>query len=77
METEISKLEIIEMLIHTTKEDVLQKVRKILEDNNEYDYDDDFYAMLNERRERYMKGESKGIPWEEVEDKIRNSSRNV
>ncbi|MXN92814.1 hypothetical protein GR160_16425 [Flavobacterium sp. Sd200] len=67
MDIEVSKLELIEMLIHTSKESVLSRVRAILEEEQQqFTGDESFYAMLDERRERHEKGESKSFTWEEI-----------
>lgn len=77
MNIELSKLELIEMLLHTKSEAVLQKVKAVLLEEPEDFRDEAFYAMLNERREEYLKGEGKSFTWEEIKANARKASKNV
>ncbi len=81
MNIELSKLELIEMLLHTQSEAVLNKVKAVLleePENASYDFRDEaFYTMLNERREEYLKGEGTSYTWEEIKANARKASKNV
>ncbi|KGO92090.1 hypothetical protein [Flavobacterium subsaxonicum] len=76
MDKELSKLELIEMLLHTTKETVLNKVRAILEEaQDDRMQNDAFYAMVDERREEYEHGQGESLSWEEVKQNARNAKK--
>jgi hypothetical protein len=72
MDFYLTKLELIGMLLRTKKETVLKKIQTILESERDdvVALDDDVYVMLDNRRERHLKGESKSYSWKEVKKKI-------
>ena len=68
MDLRITQLELIEMLLHTKKETVLDKVRILLEtEQNDFSLTEKQYKIIDKRRENYLKGEGKSLTWEEVE----------
>lgn len=43
------------------------------EEENNYSVPDSHYDVINERREKYIKGESKSYTWEEVQEKAKSA----
>lgn len=43
------------------------------EEENNYSVPDSHYDVINERREKYIKGESKCYTWEEVQEKAKSA----
>jgi hypothetical protein len=71
MDLRITQLELIEMLLHTKKEAVLDKVRILLEtEQNDFSLTERQYKIIDKRRENYLKGEGKSLTWEEVEQNV-------
>lgn len=81
MNIELSKLELIEMLLHTQSEAVLNKVKAVLQEEPENTSEDfrneAFYNMLDERREEYLSGKGKSYTWEEIKANARKASKDV
>jgi len=70
MDLQLTKLELIEMLLNTKKEAVLQKVKLILEtEQDDFSLTEAQYQVLDERRTAYLKGEGESLSWEEVKEK--------
>ncbi|MEH7888658.1 hypothetical protein [Elizabethkingia meningoseptica] len=73
MDIRLEKLELMEFLINTNEVSVLQKIRKIFEDE-ETGYSgqlsEDQYQKVFERREEYLKAEGEYFSFEEVEKRI-------
>ena len=73
MDIRLEKLELMEFLINTNEVSVLQKIRKIFEDE-ETGYSgqlsEDQYQKVFERREEYLKAEGEYFSLEEVEKRI-------
>ena len=73
MDIRLEKLELMELLINTNEVSVLQKIRKIFEDE-ETGYSgqlsEDQYQKVFERREEYIKAEGEYFSFEEVEKRI-------
>jgi hypothetical protein len=65
MNLEATKIELIEMLVKTSKASVLEKIKVILEDDQEELTQDDF-KIIDIRRENHLKNNSKSYSWEEV-----------
>ncbi len=63
MDLQLSKIELIEMLLKTKKESVLIKIKEILEQDNDRLSEED-YQFIDNRRQRYIEGESKSFTWE-------------
>lgn len=72
MDLQLTKMELIEMLLNTRKIAVLKKVKAILEAEQEGLTEAD-YKIIDARRERHLKGESKSFSWEEAKKNILNS----
>ncbi len=71
MDLRITQLELIEMLLNTRKESVLDKVRTLLEkEQNDLSLTEEQYKIIDKRRENYLKGEGKSLTWEEVEQNV-------
>jgi len=81
MNLELSKLELIERLLHTQSESVIEKIKAIFEEESGNVQDDfrneAFYTMLNERREEYTKGEGGEYTWDEIKANAQKASKNV
>ncbi len=43
------------------------------EEENNYSVPDSHYDVINERREKYIKGESECYTWEEVQEKAKSA----
>lgn len=71
MNLQVTKMELIEMLISTRKATVLKKVRAILEEEQEYLTQED-YKIIDARRENHLNGQSKSYSWQEAKQKIQN-----
>jgi len=70
MDLQLTKLELIEMLLNTKKAAVLQKVKLILEtEQDNFSLTEAQYQVLDERRTAYLKGEGESLSWEEVKEK--------
>ncbi|MCF6212863.1 MAG: addiction module protein [Flavobacteriaceae bacterium] len=70
MDLQLTKLELIEMLLNTKKAAVLQKVKLILEtEQDNLSLTEAHYQVLDERRTAYLKGEGASLSWEEVKEK--------
>uniref|UniRef100_UPI00404B0EB9 hypothetical protein n=1 Tax=Flavobacterium sp. TaxID=239 RepID=UPI00404B0EB9 len=65
MNLEATKIELIKMLVRTSKVSVLEKIKVILENDQEELTQDDF-KIIDIRRENNLKNNSKSYSWEEV-----------
>ena len=71
MDLRITQLELIEMLLNTKKESILNKVRILLESEQEdFSLTEEQYKIIDKRRENYLKGKGKSLTWEEVEQNV-------
>ncbi len=71
MDLRITQLELIEMLLNTKKEEVLNKVRILLEsEQDDFSLTEEQYTIIDKRRENYLKGKGKSLTWEEVEQNV-------
>ena len=70
MDLQLTKLELIEMLLNTKKETVLDRVRAILEEE-QGTLTEEHYKVIDARRERHGKGESKSFSWEETKQRAK------
>ncbi|KGO86439.1 hypothetical protein Q765_11205 [Flavobacterium rivuli WB 3.3-2 = DSM 21788] len=77
MDLEFSKLELIEMLLQTSKESVLSRVRAILEEEQDFVINNAFYTTLDERREEYERGEGQSFTWQEVKQNVRDAKNGI
>jgi hypothetical protein len=75
MDIQIVKLELIEMLLHTRKEAVLNKIRAILEEEERTDVDEDMYKMVEARKEKHISGSSKSFSWNQVKENIAKAKK--
>ena len=67
MDLQLTKLELIEMLLNTKRETVLEKVKLLLEsEQDDFSLTEEQYKVIDKRREAYLKGEGKSMTWEEV-----------
>lgn len=65
-------MELIEMLIHTRKAEVLKKIKTILEEEQETLTQED-YKIIDTRRDNHLEGKSQSYSWEEARQKIQKS----
>ena len=72
MNLQLTKMELIEMLLRTRKKAVLKKIKAILEEEQDHLTEAD-YKIIDTRRERHLKGESKSFSWEETKQDILKS----
>lgn len=75
MSTESLKLQLIERLLRTTDEGLLQKVADLFRSEKSEDADgltDEHYNIVKEREAAYMRGEGKSYTWDEAKDLIRS-----
>lgn len=77
MDLHATKLELIEMLLQTEKESVLQQIKEILENASEQDLrlTPKDYEMIDLRRQRHLEGKSSSFSWEEVKNESRKMQR--
>lgn len=71
MNIQLTKIELIEMLLNTKKAEILKKVRAVLEED-QYQLTKEDYKIIDVRRDRHLKGESKSFTWEETKNSIVN-----
>lgn len=69
MDIRLEKLELIEMLMNTDKESVLRKIRDIFQ-SEESHLSEEQYAIIEERREEYIKGEGSYFSYDEVKKRM-------
>ncbi len=69
MDLQLTKMELIEMLLSTQKESVLKKVKAILEEDQAHLSEAD-YKIIDERREHHLREESPSYSWDEVKKNI-------
>lgn len=72
MNLQLTKMELIEMLLSTKKATVLKKVKAILEEDQARLTEED-YKIIDSRRESHLTGESKSFSWEEAKQQILKS----
>jgi len=68
MDIRLTQLELIEMLLQEKKEDVLLKIKDLLNDSLNQDVD---YSIVEERREKYLKSNQKTYTWEEIKEELK------
>ncbi|MGL5113548.1 MAG: hypothetical protein ACRC6O_13025 [Flavobacterium sp.] len=69
MDLQLTKMELIEMLLNTRKESVLTKIKAILEEEQEQLSESD-YKIIDARRANHLDGKSKSFSWEEIRKNI-------
>jgi vacuolar-type H+-ATPase subunit D/Vma8 len=69
MNLQLTKMELIEMLLNTRKIAVLKKVKAVLEEDQDQLTAED-YKIIDDRRKRHLSGESKSFSWEEAKQSI-------
>jgi vacuolar-type H+-ATPase subunit D/Vma8 len=72
MNVQLTKMELIEMLLNTRKEAILEKVRAVLEEDQDQLTADD-YKIIDNRRNRHLNSESKSFSWKEAKESILKS----
>lgn len=76
MGIEATKLELIQLVLHTQKESLLSKLKRVFEEeqtNTTLRKKD--YQMMDKRREAHLKGERNSFTWKEVKQDARNAVR--
>jgi len=74
MDIQLTKLELIEMLLNTKKVAVLEKVRMLLEtEQDDFLLTEEQYQILDKRRESYLKGQGSSLSWEQVKQNVLKS----
>ena len=72
MDVQVTKLELIEMLLRTDEVSVLEKIRTLLLENYEsHNLESLNYDMIDKRRRAHLNEESASYSWEEVKEKVR------
>lgn len=69
MNLQLTKMELIEMLLSTSKVSVLKKVKAILEEEQDHLTEAD-YKIIDARRELHLNEESPSYTWDEVKKNI-------
>lgn len=69
MNIQLTKMELIEMLLNTRKTSVLKKVKAVLEEDLDQLTAED-YKIIDARRNRHLSGESKSFSWEDAKQSI-------
>ncbi len=72
MNLELTKMELIEMLLSTKKAAVLKKIKAILEEDQDQLTEVD-YKIIAARREKHLNGESRSFSWTEVKESLLKS----
>ena len=72
MNLQATKMELIEMLISTRKATILNKIRTILEEDQDRLTEED-YEIIDTRKENHLKGESQSFSWEQAKQRIQRS----
>jgi vacuolar-type H+-ATPase subunit D/Vma8 len=72
MNVQLTKMELIEMLLNTRKEAILEKVRAVLEEDQDQLTADD-YKIIDNRRNTHLNSESKSFSWKEAKESILKS----
>jgi len=67
MDIKVVKLELIEMLLQERKEDILIKIKALLDDSLSQNID---YSVLEERRAKYITSEEDTYSWSEIKKEI-------
>ena len=72
MDVQVTKLELIEMLLKTEEVSVLEKIRALLIEDHGVDNSGSVdYEMIDKRRQAHLNEESASYSWEEVKRKVR------
>jgi hypothetical protein len=71
MDLQLTKMELIEMLLNTKKEAVLKKIKAILEAEKGALTEED-YSIIDQRRTEHLQGKSKSYSWLEVKKNIKS-----
>ncbi len=69
MDLQLTKMEVIEMVLTTKKEAVINRIKAILEEEQEQLTAED-YKILAIRRANHIQGKSKSYTWEQVRKNI-------
>lgn len=78
MSTESLKLQLIERLLRTNDEGLLNKVADLFRAEKSEDEDgltDEHYNIVKEREAAYKRGEGKSYTWEEVREMARKAKK--
>ena len=73
MDIQAEKLELIEMLLQTESKTILEKVRTVFiaeKKENETQLSEEQWAIVEERKAEYLRGESTYHTWEEAKEII-------
>ena len=76
MDIQAEKLELIEMLLHTEKESVIDKIKAIFRSENKDGQSmlsEEQWAIVAEERARYFRGEGENYSLEEVKKMIKKN----
>lgn len=70
---ESKKLRVLERLVETYNEEVIDKVQHLLDaEKNTYTIPKEHYDLLEEDHQKYLKGELSTSTWEEVEERLKS-----
>jgi len=70
MDIQLTKLELIKMLLNTDEISVLAKIKALLETGQTGDsLTEEEYRLIDKRRENYLNGKGKSLSWEQVKEK--------
>ncbi len=69
MNLQLTKIELIEMLLNTQKATVLKKIKAILEEDQDRLTEAD-YEIIDARREKHLKGTSESFSWSQTKHNI-------
>ncbi len=72
MDLQVTKLELIELLLKTNEVSILKKIKNLLLEEQEKDLDTIVdYELMDKRRQSHLNEESASYSWEEVKEKVR------
>jgi len=70
MDIQLTKLELIKMLLNTDEISVLAKIKALLEtEQTGASLTEEEYRLIDKRRENYLNGKGKSLSWEHVKEK--------
>ena len=70
MDIQLTKLELIRMLINTDEMSILNQIKAVLEGRQTgTSLTEEEYRLIDKRRENYLNGKGKSLSWEQVKEK--------
>ena len=77
MNVEATKLELMQLLLNTQKENILLQLKEIFEREGDVELSKEQEQELSHRLEKYDSGKMKFSSWEESKERIRTRAKNA